>query len=159
VVAEALGLDVGATVVSRHQQRLIDGTPWSLQTTFYAMRFVEAGAIRLIQAEDIREGVVGYLGTQLGIKQVGYSDEFLVRAPDADETAFFKLPDDGRVAVVEIRRSGFSESGEPLRLTISVFPADRNRFKYNIGDFPEEAPEQAGDQDAEAETVPSSRGS
>lgn len=25
----------GSTVVSRHQQRFIDGAPWSLQTSFY----------------------------------------------------------------------------------------------------------------------------
>ncbi|HEX3923943.1 MAG TPA: GntR family transcriptional regulator [Streptosporangiaceae bacterium] len=138
VVADALRLADGAMVVSRHQERLIDGTPWSLQTTFYPMRFVEAGAIRLLQAEDIDEGVVGYLSSQLGIKQVGYSDKILVRAPDDNETTFFKLPDDGRVAVVELRRSGFSETGEPLRLTTTVFPADRNQFVYNIGDVPDE---------------------
>jgi GntR family transcriptional regulator len=138
-IAATLGLDVGATVVSRHQQRYIDGTPWSLQTTFYPMRFIEAGATRLIQAEDIPEGTVGYLGTQLGIKQVGYSDNIIVRPPDANETAFFKLPDDGRVAVVVVRRTGFNENGEPLRLTSSVFPTDRNQFVYNLGDVPDES--------------------
>jgi GntR family transcriptional regulator len=148
VVAAALRLADGAQVVSRHQQRYIDDTPWSLQTTFYPMRFVEAGAIRLIQAEDIDEGVVGYLGAQLGIKQVGYSDKILVRAPDSTETAFFKLPDDGRVAVVELRRSGFSEAGEPLRLTTTVFPADRNQFVYNIGDVPDDVVGQPGDRAA-----------
>ncbi len=71
MIETALHLAKGTTVVSRHQQRFIDGVPWSLQTTFYPMRFVEAGAVRLIQAEDIPEGVVKYLGTQLGIKQAG----------------------------------------------------------------------------------------
>ncbi len=37
-------------VVSRHQERFIDGTPWSLQTSFYPMSLVERGAPRLIQA-------------------------------------------------------------------------------------------------------------
>ena len=60
-IATALRIDVGATVVSRHQQRYIDGTPRSLQTTFYPMSFAEAGAVRLIQATDITEGVVLYL--------------------------------------------------------------------------------------------------
>jgi len=40
-VARALRLDQGAQVVSRHQQRFIDETPWSLQTTFYPMSLVE----------------------------------------------------------------------------------------------------------------------
>jgi GntR family transcriptional regulator len=144
VVANALRLDEGTTVVSRHQQRFIDGTPWTLQTTFYPIRFVEAGAVRLIQAEDIGEGVVGYLGTQLGIKQVGYKDKVLVRSPDANETMFFKLPDDGRVAVMELLRTGFDENGEPLRFTATVFPADRNQLVWNIGDVPDDVPSKAG---------------
>jgi hypothetical protein len=30
----------------------------------------------------------------------------------------FGVPDDGRVPVVEVRRTGFTASGEPLRLTV-----------------------------------------
>jgi GntR family transcriptional regulator len=145
VVASALRLREGTTVVSRHQQRYIDGTPWSLQTTFYPMRFVEAGAVRLIQADDINEGVVRYLATELGIKQVGYRDKILVRSPDPNETGFFKLPDDGRVAVVEVLRTGFDENGDPLRFTATVFPADRNQLIFNVGNVPDEIAGPAGD--------------
>jgi GntR family transcriptional regulator len=137
VISTALGLENGATVLSRHQQRFIDGTPWSLQTTFYPMRFIEAGAVRLIQAEDIAEGAVKYIARKLGIKQVGYSDKVAVRSPNQNETTFFRLPDDGRVAVVELLRTGFDENGEPLRLTVNVFPADRNQFVINFGEVPE----------------------
>jgi hypothetical protein len=42
--ASELQLAEGSAVVSRHQQRYIDDTPWSLQTTFYPMTFVEQGA-------------------------------------------------------------------------------------------------------------------
>jgi GntR family transcriptional regulator len=135
-VASALRLNEGATVVSRHQQRFIDDTLWSLQTTFYPMRFVEAGAVLLIQAADIDEGAVRYLAAELGIKQIGYSDKILVRSPDQNEAAFFKLPDDGRVAVVEVLRTGFDENGDPLRYTSTVFPADRNQFMINVGNMP-----------------------
>lgn len=138
VVAGALRLDKGETVVSRHQRRYIDGVLWSLQTTFYPMRFVQLGAARLIQAADINEGAVSYLATEIGVKQVGYSDTILVRSADPDETALFKLPDDGRVAVVEVLRTGFDENGGPLRFTATVFPADRNRFIYNVGEVPHE---------------------
>jgi GntR family transcriptional regulator len=137
VTSAALGLENGATVLSRHQQRFIDGTPWSLQTTFYPMRFIEAGAVRLIQAEDIAEGAVKYIARKLGIKQVGYSDKIAVRSPNQNETTFFRLPDDGRVAVIELLRTGFDENGKPVRLTINVFPADRNQFVVNFGKVPE----------------------
>lgn len=136
VTTDELRLAEGSTVVSRHQQRFIDGTPYSLQTTFYPMRLVEKGAVRLIQAEDLREGAVRYLEETLGVKQVGWRDRITVRAPDATEAAFFRLPEDGRIAVFEALRTGFDQSGRPLRLTISVYPADRNQFAINVGNVP-----------------------
>src|SRR5208282_1179212 len=87
IAVPELHLDAGAMVVSRFQQRSIDGTPWSLQTTFYPMRFVEEGAVQLIQATNIDEGAVGYLATKLGIKEAGKRDVMTVRAPDAIEAA------------------------------------------------------------------------
>ena len=138
VVAEELQIAENTTVVSRHQQRSIDGIPFSLQTSFYPMSLVERGAIKLIQAEDIPHGAVAYLRDNLKVRQVGYRDTVTVRAPDPNETAFFKLPDDGRVAVYEIRRTAFDQSGHPCRLTVSVYPADRNQFTVNVGEVPPE---------------------
>jgi GntR family transcriptional regulator len=133
-----LQLPEGALVVSRHQRRFIDDIPWSLQTSFYPMSIVQRGALRLMQAGDINEGTVVYLKEELGIKQVGYRDTITVRAPDNVETVFFKLPDDGRVSIVETRRTAFDEGGTPIRLTVSVYPADRNQFAVNVGDVPEQ---------------------
>ncbi len=137
-IAAELQLEEGQNVVSRHQERSINGQLWSLQTTFYPMRFVERGATRLIQAEDIQPGTVKYLADTLGVNEVGYRDTITVRAPDMHETGAFKLPSDGRVAIVEILRTGFDERGQPLRLTVTVFPADRNRFVINVGKVPEQ---------------------
>jgi len=158
MIAAALELDSGTTVLSRHQQRFIDGTPWSLQTTFYPMRFIETGAVRLLQAEDIPEGAVGYIAAKLGIRQVGYRDKIAVRSPDQTETTFFRLPDDGRVAVVELLRTGFDESGKPLRLTVNVFPADRNQFVVDIGDVPERITDPAGSDTGPADGTPARGG-
>jgi GntR family transcriptional regulator len=138
VIADALRIGAGDQVVSRHQQRFIDGTPWSLQTSFYPMRLVtQHRATRLIQASDITEGAVAYLADECGIKQVGYRDSVAVRRPDENETGFFKLPADGRISVFEIYRVGFAQDGNRLRLTITVYPADRNRFLVNVGDVPQ----------------------
>jgi hypothetical protein len=49
------------------------------------MRFVEQEAVKLIQAEDIKDGAVLYLEETLGIKQVGWRDKMIVRAPDTTE--------------------------------------------------------------------------
>jgi GntR family transcriptional regulator len=136
LAASELQLPAAASMVSRHQQRLIDGDSYSLQTTFYPMSLVEAGAVRLIQARDIPEGAVAYIEQNLGIKQAGWRDRITVRLPDANEVAFFSLPDDGRVPVVEIVRTGFDEEGQPFRVTVTTYPADRNQFVQETGDVP-----------------------
>jgi GntR family transcriptional regulator len=131
-----LGIPGEATVVSRHQRRYIEGTPWSLQTSFYPMDLALKGARRLFQVDNIEEGAVEYLRMTLGLKQAGYQDMISVRMPDADETSFFKLPEDGRVAVLEVRRTAYDTEGTPFRLTVSVYPADRNRLAVAVGDVP-----------------------
>jgi GntR family transcriptional regulator len=142
VVADGLEVTTGTTVVSRHQERFIDDIPFSLQTSFYPMSLVGRGAEKLIQAHDIPEGAVAYLRKQIGLDQVGYRDKVTVRAPDANEVAFFKLPDDGRVAVFEVRRTAFDQDGQSFRLTVSVYPTDRNQFTINVGQVPDELPDQ-----------------
>jgi GntR family transcriptional regulator len=141
IVAAELRLPEGTTVVSRHQQRYIDGTPWSLQTSFYPLSFVDRGAAQLIQATDIPSGVVAYIEQTLGMKQAGWRDRFKVRLPDATEAQFFGLPDDGRIAVVEIIRTGYDESGDPFRVTVTSYPADRNQFVMTGGQVPDDLSE------------------
>ncbi len=137
-MASELQLEEGTSVVSRHQQRFIDGTPWSLQTSFYPMRLVEQGAVRLLQAANIDEGTVAYLRDELHIKQTGFRHKIVVRAPDENEGRFFRLPDDGRISVIETRQTAFSDDGGAVRLTVSVYPADRNQFAVNVGQVPED---------------------
>jgi GntR family transcriptional regulator len=138
-IALELAIIKGTSVVSRHQQRYIDGTPWSLQTSFYPMDLVQSGATRLIQAGDIAEGTVEYLRDSAGIRQAGYRDTITVRTPDMTETTFFRLPDDGRISVIEQRRTAYSNDGRPVRLTVSVYPADRNQFSVVVGQVPDSA--------------------
>jgi GntR family transcriptional regulator len=140
LIAGELRLAEGTTVVSRHQERRIDDIPWSMQTSFYPMEFVNRGATLLIQAENIADGVVAYIEETLGLKQVGWRDRFVVRAPDATESTFFGLPDDGRIAVFEIIRTGYDEDGSPFRVTVSTYPTDRNQFVMIAGDVPPDEP-------------------
>jgi GntR family transcriptional regulator len=142
-VARSLKIAEGSQVISRHQKRSIDDTPWSMQTSFYPMGFVLKGADRLIQADDIAIGTIKYLEQTLGLKQVGYRDWVTVRTADAAEVTFFNLPQDGRVGVFEIFRTAFDQTGTPMRLTVTVYPTDRNQFIVNVGDVP--APEESGE--------------
>jgi GntR family transcriptional regulator len=132
-VAKELHLDPGSTVIGRRQKRYIAGAPWSLQTSFYPMRLVEQGATRLIQAADIRPGVVSYLTEVLGIEQAGWRDTIIVRASNEEEAGFFRLSDDGRVSMIEDWRTAFDQHGAPFRLTVCAYPADRNQLVANFG--------------------------
>ena len=135
-VAHRLQVPEGTPLISRHEKRYIDGTPWSLQTSFYPRAFFSQGAERLMDNDGIPEGTVRYLADTLGLRQVGYRDWITVRAPDAAEASFFTVPQDGRVGVFEIFRTGFDQTGTPMRLTVTVFPTDRNEFVVNVGDVP-----------------------
>jgi GntR family transcriptional regulator len=123
-------------VVLRHERRFIDGTPYSLQTSYYPMDLVERGAKDLQKASNIEQGTVTYLREILSIKQVGYRDWITVRPPNALEADFFKLPSDGRVAMYEVFRTAFDGNQVPMRLTITVYPTDRNQFIFNFGTVP-----------------------
>ena len=136
-VSAQLDIAKGAEVISRHERRFIDGTPWSLQTSFYPMDFADRGAELLRRAGDIELGTVQYLAESLGIKQTAYRDWITVRTPNATEEEFFKLPPDGRVGVFENFRTAFDQTGKPMRLTITVYPTDRNQFIFNNGDVPQ----------------------
>ena len=135
-ISSRLQIDDGTQVVSRHQERRIKGIAWSLQTTFYPMKFVLDGATKLIEAVDIPKGAVRYLEDKFDLKQTSYRDWITVRAPDPHEIDFFELPSDGRVSVFEIFRTAFDQRGTPMRLTVTVFAADRNQFIVNVGKVP-----------------------
>lgn len=157
-LAAELQLEEGATLVSRHQQRFIDDTPWSLQTSFYPMSLAERGATRLLQASNIPDGTIRYMQSKIGVKEIGWRDLITVRAPDKTEAGFFSLPDDGSISVIELRRTAFDEQGTPVRVTVSVYPADRNQFAVNVGSVPPEVENPVSAVHASPRAVPSADG-
>jgi GntR family transcriptional regulator len=136
-VARELRLAEGDQVVGRQQRRFIDDTPWSIQTSFFPMELVTRGATDLLMATYIQIGTVRYLEQALNVKQAGYQDRIRVRTPTDDEVRFFGLPDT-EGSVIETYRTAYDVDGCPFRLTVSVFPADRNNFIINVGDVPAE---------------------
>ena len=142
-IADRLQIPEGSQVITRRQERHIDRAPLSLETTAYPMELVERGATRLLTAEDIAEGAIAYVCERLGIKQTGHRDRLFVRSPSEDEARFFKLPDDGRVFLVSIVRTGYRDGGcgpVPFRVTFTVFPADRNQLVIDSGEVPKDLP-------------------
>jgi GntR family transcriptional regulator len=139
VVAAELQIPEGSSVVGRSQSRFIDGVPSSLQTSYYPMSLVDAGARKLLTAEQIVPGAVSYLRAVLGIEQARYRDRITVRVPDDTEMAFFRLREEGQVSVFETFRTAFDTRDKPFRLTVSVFAADRNQFAAFAGRVPDAA--------------------
>jgi GntR family transcriptional regulator len=133
-ISHRLEISEDEEVISRHQRRYVDGRPWSLQTSYYP-RSLSRRAPRLLDTDDLNEGTVVYLA-ECGIQQAGYQDAIEWRAPNQEETAYFDLPADGHVQVVEIYRVAFDQEENRIRLTITVYRADRNRFVINAGDVP-----------------------
>jgi GntR family transcriptional regulator len=135
-IAVRLNVAPGTDVISRHERRYIDRVPYSLQTSFYPSKFAEDGAEKLRSAGGLEQGAVQYLKDTLGIKQVGYRDWITVRTPNSIEAEFFKVPMDGRIVMYEIFRTAFDGNGNPMRVTVTVLPTDRNQFVVNVGEVP-----------------------
>lgn len=134
-VANRLRLEPDVQVVCRHQKRYIDEIPWSMQTTYYPMEFVTAGATSLLMAQDIKGGGVRYLADTFDIRQEGYRDWITARNPDKNEQEFFGIAHDATVFV--IFRTGFDQHHRPMRVTVTIFPADRNQFIVDSGEVPD----------------------
>jgi GntR family transcriptional regulator len=131
-IAKRLRIPPGEQVVLRHQERYIDNILWSLQTSFYPLHFIQQGAINLLLAQNIEEGTVKYLAKELGVRQTGYRDWITARLPDDNEQDFFGIGHES--TVFEIFRTAFDQNNKPMRITVTVYPADRNQFIVNVGD-------------------------
>jgi GntR family transcriptional regulator len=134
-IALRLRIRPGDHVIGRQQVHYIDEIPWLLQTSFYPFALLTAGADRLLVADDLAEGTVKYLADTLHLKQVGYRDWVTARGPDNTEQAFFGLAHDA--AVFEVFRTAFDQNQTPMRLTVTVYPIDRNQLVFNFGDVPD----------------------
>jgi GntR family transcriptional regulator len=130
-VAGLLNIPLGSQVVSRSQNRYIDNIPWSIQTSFYLMEFITKGATKLLMALDIEEGSVAYLADEIGIRQTGYRDWITGRLATEEEQAFFGIGHNAAVFVDS--RVAFDQNNTPMRLTVTIFPVDRNQLIVNVG--------------------------
>jgi GntR family transcriptional regulator len=135
VIAQRLRVPPQSQVVSRHQRRLIGGIPWSLQTSYYPFGLINRGAGRLLMADGVEGGTVAYLADTLDLRQEGYRDLITVRSPDDTEQSFFHLSHDA--TVFEIFRTAFDQHKTPMRVTVTVFPTDRNQFIVDAGSVPD----------------------
>ena len=153
VVADARRIKEGAHVISRHQERFIDGTPWSLQTTFYPHGARHAGCTPIDRGHQYLGGrtPIPHRGTRYHRGRTPRHDH----GADAGQNRGRLLPPPRRwpgIGVLELRRTGYDEDGRPMRVTVTIFPADRNHLLYETGRIPPElaAPRPSASRDSSA---------
>jgi GntR family transcriptional regulator len=132
-MADRLCVPAGTEMIVRRQEWFLDGLPWKLQAIWCPKARFDEGARRLLVAEDIADGVGGYLYETLGLHPAGATFFFLPRKPTADEVRFFGFPDEGDVPyVIELTRTAtVMDAGKsrPLYAGIGIYAGDRNRFE------------------------------
>jgi GntR family transcriptional regulator len=134
--APQLNLPEVEQVISRHQERYIDGKPYSLQTSFYPFSFAVKAPL-LVTAGEIEVGAVAYIQESLGVKQTGWRDVLQVRNANGGEADFFGFTaKGGNTQVLEAARTAYDADGRPIRATITVYAADRNLVIYEAGQVP-----------------------
>ncbi len=79
-----LELDDDEQILSRHQERSIDGRPYSMQTSYYPLSYASK-APRLLLAGEIEEGTVAYIAESTGIRQAGWREELQVRTANCPQ--------------------------------------------------------------------------
>ncbi len=117
-------------VVSRHQRRWIRWNAMVNADLLLLNGACKQGAAELLQTTEVSGGTASYLEQVLGLRQASRRDEIEARMPNPDEAAFFQLSGDGQVPVLEVTRIALDGNGSPIRMTVTLFPSDRNRVNY-----------------------------
>lgn len=123
-VARRLGIKQGDAVLVRHHLRTVDGDPHNLSDTFYPMDV--AGQIpQIMHPADVPQGVI-LLMREHGLEQDVFVYEFEARMPTRGEAEQLRIPQG--VPVIVQYTTGRTGDGRPLKLTVTIWPADRARL-------------------------------
>jgi DNA-binding GntR family transcriptional regulator len=125
-VATRLNLDphTDTSVVRRHV-RYIDNKPAIISDDYFDEKIVQG--TELAQPEDTtRENILA----EAGYEQVYDIDEIITRMPTPEEVARLEIP--AGTPVAEHIRTGYTASGKPVRVMISIIPGDTLILQYTI---------------------------
>ena len=128
-ISSRLRINEGDLVVARACMRMVNERPWSDQVSYYAMDISEASG--LTTPRDIPEGTIRAMA-RAGHVEIGTVDEVSARMPTPEEARALDI--DSGVPVLLYYRTTYSDQ-RPLRLTRTLFPADRNTIVYELGNL------------------------
>ncbi|MFI6812100.1 GntR family transcriptional regulator [Nonomuraea sp. NPDC050328] len=127
-IASRLELGDEEFAVVRRRLRFVDGQPYNTNDSYFPERIVAGSEIA--RPGDIRRGANRVL-EELGHKQVRVVDDIQGRMPTHLESEQLKL--DVGTPVLVYTRVGFDAGDTPVRVAVSVFPADKHLIRYELG--------------------------
>lgn len=134
IVADALGIEIGAPVYERARVMTRDGDPTHTMTSYYRQEDVEGTSIT-----DDRPGIAGRGGgfailAERGLDPQEITEDLSARMPTAEEVTLLELP--AGEPVVEVRRTTRTAEGRPIEYACGVHAASRFvwSFTYPIPD-------------------------
>jgi len=130
ITAEALGIDVGATVYARARLVKDAGKPTHTLTSYYRPEDVEGTPL-----VDPEPGPAGRGGgfqvlTLQGLEPHHMRESFHARMPTPEEVATLELPQGEPVVI--LHRTTFTEESRPIESAIGVHAASRFTWTYDF---------------------------
>lgn len=126
-IATRLGLADGEEAVVRRRLRFVDGQPYNTNDSYYPRWLV--GNSEIARPGDIKRGANRVL-EELGHAQVRVVDDIWARMPTYAEAEQLQL-ELGTPVVVYVR-VGYDADDTPVRVAVSVLPADKHLIRYEL---------------------------
>jgi GntR family transcriptional regulator len=126
-IASRLELPDEELAVVRRRLRFVDGQPYNTNDSYFPLALVADSEIT--RPGDITRGANRVL-EELGHPQVRVVDDIWARMPTSSETERLQLQS-GTPVVVYVR-VGYDESDTPVRVAVSVLPADKHLIRYEL---------------------------
>jgi len=126
-IATRLELADGEPVVVRRRLRFVDGQPYNTNDSYFPHAIVADSEIA--RPGDILRGANRVL-EELGHPQVRVVDDISARMPTPTESLRLEL--EPGTPVMEHVRVGYDPDDLPVRVAVSVLPADKHLIRYEL---------------------------
>jgi len=126
-IASRLELSDEELAVVRRRLRFVDGQPYNTNDSYFPLALVADSEIT--RPGDIKRGANKVL-EELGHRQVRVVDDIWARMPNSAESERLQLQL-GTPVVVYIR-VGYDKDDTPVRVAVSVLPADKHLIRYEL---------------------------
>ncbi|MFI7614151.1 GntR family transcriptional regulator [Nonomuraea terrae] len=126
-IASRLQLADGELAVVRRRLRFVDGQPYNTNDSYFPRDLVADSEIA--RPGDIARGANRVL-EELGHAQVRVVDDIWARMPNQEEAERLQL-ELGTPVMVYVR-VGYDRADMPVRVAVSVLPADKHLIRYEL---------------------------